>query len=513
MRRMNRYGFDFFLALCLVPAGIGHSASAGRPSDAGRPVLLAHYMPWYQSRPVSGRWGWHWTMNHFNPDRTDSEGRRDIASHYYPLTGPYDSKDPDLLEYQTLLMKLGGIDGVLVDWYGMEDYRDYGFIHANTNSLFEAVGRAGLGFAVVYEDQTVKHMVDDGHLAVSQAVAYGRTVTAYMDRNWFGDSRYVRLNGRPLLLTFGPQYFYSSSDWESMFSGLPVEPLFFTLDNRLTPVAAGAYPWPPMSRSNADGILTQESLDRYLSQFYAMAQAWDVLVAGAFPGFNDIYREAGQGDGYGYLDDRDGETFRSTLQTAVDHDPDVIQLVTWNDYGEGTIIEPTMENGYRELETVQNQRILLDPSFHFNPGNLRLPFRIWTLRKGHAGDGNVNAVLDRVFGLIAGGDAAAATAVTDSLTAALSGGGEKPALFGLEPVYPNPFRSSMTVEYSLPAPGPVDLSVFDATGRRVEVLVHGFGEAGKDRAVWEAEGAGSGLFFIRLKTEGKTEVRKVVKVK
>ncbi len=436
-------------------------------------------MPWYQSKPMSGRWGWHWTMNRFNPDQIGPDGRREIASHYYPLTGPYDSGDPDLLEYQTLLMKLAGIDGILVDWYGNEDYRDYGTLHEATTALFEAVGRAGLGFAVVYEDQTVKHMVNDGHLAGSNALAYGKTVMRFMDENWFGDSRYLKLEGRPLLLTFGPQYFFNSSDWESMFSGLSSDPLFFTLDNRLSPAAAGAYPWPPMSRSNADGILTQDALDRYLTQFYTMAQSWDFLVAGAFPGFNDIYEEAGQGEGYGYLSDRDGETFRSTLQSALDRNPDVIQLITWNDYGEGTMIEPTRECGYRELETVQDRRTRLDPSFSFSPADLRLPLRVWNFRKTRPGDASVHPVLDRVSDLILSGDASSASAVLDSLYTALYGNEEEDIRFGLEPVYPNPFRTGTTVTYSLAESGDTDLSVFDALGREVEVLLRGRRDAGQ----------------------------------
>jgi hypothetical protein len=511
---MGRIRIFFILtAACLIQAGPGHPASARRPAGDGPPLLQAHMMPWYQSRPVSGKWGWHWTMNHFNPDRVGPDGRREIASHYYPLTGPYDSGDPDLLEYQTLLMKLAGIDGILVDWYGNEEYRDYGTLHEATTALFEAVGRAGLGFAVVYEDQTVKHMVNDGHLAGSQALAYGKTVLRYMDENWFGDPRYVKLAGRPLLLTFGPQYYFKSSDWESMFTGLSSDPLFFTLDNRLSPAAAGAYPWPPMSRSNADGILTQDALNRYLTQFYTMAETWDFLVAGAFPGFNDIYEEAGQGTGYGVLDDGDGETFRSTLQAAVDRDPDVIQLITWNDYGEGTIIEPTVENGYRELETVQDQKIRLDPAFHFNHEDLRLPLRVWTLRKNHSDNASIRTVLNRVFGLITTGEASAASAVVDSLTAALNGNGEEPGGFGLEPVFPNPFRSAVTVTYSLAEGDEMDLSVFDAMGRQVDVLFRGRKEAGSDSIVWEPAGAGSGLYFIRLRCAGKTTIRKAVKVK
>ena len=79
-------------------------------------------------------------MNTFNPDRT-VKGRRQIASHFYPLIGPYDSNDPHGLEYHLLLMKLSGIDGVIVDWYGLHDFRDYLMLHRNTQHLVKQVER------------------------------------------------------------------------------------------------------------------------------------------------------------------------------------------------------------------------------------------------------------------------------------------------------------------------------------------------------------------------------------
>ena len=91
------------------------SSGKNRFKSSSDTKILVHYMPWYQTPSVSGYWGWHWTMNHFNPDSLDDNGHREIASHFYPLTGPYDSRDDDILEYQALLMKLSGIDGVIVD--------------------------------------------------------------------------------------------------------------------------------------------------------------------------------------------------------------------------------------------------------------------------------------------------------------------------------------------------------------------------------------------------------------
>src|SRR5262245_7539175 len=58
-----------------------------------KPVMV-HYMPWFVAKPYSSSWGWHWTMNHYNPDIADGSGRRQIASWFYPSIGPYDSLDP-----------------------------------------------------------------------------------------------------------------------------------------------------------------------------------------------------------------------------------------------------------------------------------------------------------------------------------------------------------------------------------------------------------------------------------
>ena len=76
---------------------------------AQRPMLIVHFMPWFQAKPPRAGWGWHWTMSVKKPDEL-IDGKPDIAAHYHPLIGPYDSDDEAVLEYQVQLMKLAGID-------------------------------------------------------------------------------------------------------------------------------------------------------------------------------------------------------------------------------------------------------------------------------------------------------------------------------------------------------------------------------------------------------------------
>ena len=235
----------------------------------------------------------------------------------------------------------------------IEDFWDYGDIHRATQALFDAVDKAGLKFAICYEDQTLRFMVDNGHLSAGEVYDHGQTVMQTLDALWFGESAYLKHDARPVLLTFGPQYFTSASDWERLMAGLDPTPALVTLDNHTESAGVGSFPWPPM-HAGKDGVLTEAALIGYLEGFYRKAQVWEVLVAGAFPGFHDIYAEAGVGSSYGYLDAQEGATFRLTLDLALAQQPDVIQLITWNDYGEGTMIEPTAEFGTRYLEMVQD---------------------------------------------------------------------------------------------------------------------------------------------------------------
>ena len=370
-----------------------------------RPLLMAHYMPWYQTPDVSGYWGWHWTMDHFDPSNLDENGQPDIASQYMPLTGPYDSQDEAILEYQVLLMKLSGIDGVIVDWYGTEEgFRDYAVLNESTVKLFEFIQRAGLRFIICYEDQTVRHMVAEGYLESSERLARGHEDMQFVQDNWFGDDAYVKYNDQPLLFVFGPQYFRTSTDWDTLFEGLESTPALVTLDQYLSFAALTGYPWPPMTM--AGGItMAPAVLDSYLELFYRNAQRRDYIVGSAFPAFHDIYEEAGVRSSYGFIDPQGGETLRHTLDLALANNAQLIQLVTWNDYGEGTIIEPTEEFGYQYLEIVQEtRRSLSESDFAFTAEDLRLPMQLFNLRREYAGDAEVNARLDQVFEAIVEGD-------------------------------------------------------------------------------------------------------------
>jgi hypothetical protein len=407
---VKKYSAKLGRVLLAVFAALSLSASPGA-HGAAKP-LLVHYMPWFQSPYSLGAnsWGYHWKMgSSINPNTVDASGKRQIASWYYPLIGPYDSLDPAVLEYHVLLMKLAGIDGVIVDWYGTDNYYDYGINNQRTLALFNYTRKAGLKFSLCYEDATISAEINGGgmngvNVTAGNALAHAQQTLLYAQSNFFTDASFLRLSNAPVFLNFGPQYFHDSSDWTSIFSVLDAtnQPAFFTEDNRLAD-GAGAFDWPPMALSGG-GTLTPTQLQNYLAGFEQKAGGWPDFISSAFPRFHDFYAQAGTGSSYGYLDDADGSTLTNTLSRAMTNHSAVVQIVTWNDFGEGTVVEPTQEYGYRDLGIIQDlRRQYLEPGFSYHTNELALAFRFYNLRKQYGGNPALSAELDRIFTNIVGG--------------------------------------------------------------------------------------------------------------
>ena len=96
-------------------------------------------------------------------------------------------------------MKLSGIDGVIVDWYGFEDFWDYGTVNASTPKLYEHVQKAGMVFAICYEDRSVKNMLDNGHLPANTRLEHRLQIMAYLQDNWVKDDAYLKITLRYIL--------------------------------------------------------------------------------------------------------------------------------------------------------------------------------------------------------------------------------------------------------------------------------------------------------------------------
>lgn len=323
-------------------------ATQAKPTEpvAERPRVLVHVMPWFEANPAKGSWGFHWTMGKADP------AKGELAAHDRPLIGPYDSSDPEVVAYQVELMKAAGIDGAIIDWYGSDDFLDYAMIHRNTELLMAALRKAGLKFALCVEDQIGKQYMRRQGLSHPQAAAKVASAFRYADEHWLADPAYLRLSGRPVVLVFGPQHL-TTEDWSGIRPTLRNNPLVFGLPHlSKRPGIDGSFAWVPVS----PGAVVDPSVwQARLSARYAASTREHPVLALAFPGFHDYYEQAGVGRSYGRIERQDGRTLADSLDQALRSGAPFVQIATWNDYGEGTAIEPSVGRNHRDLELVMSR--------------------------------------------------------------------------------------------------------------------------------------------------------------
>jgi hypothetical protein len=88
-----------------------------------------------------------------------------------------------------------------------------------------------------------------------------------------------------------------------------------------------------------------------------------------------------------------------------------------------------------------------------------------------------------------------------------------PDRFMLLQNYPNPFNAQTTIRFILPEPQDVELTVYDLLGRRVEILLDEYRQAGVHAVRFDASDYPSGIFFARLETENATKSIKMLLLK
>jgi len=96
--------------------------------------------------------------------------------------------------------------------------------------------------------------------------------------------------------------------------------------------------------------------------------------------------------------------------------------------------------------------------------------------------------------------------------------GLQPEHFDLAQNRPNPFNPSTVIEYSLVAPGPVKLELYNLLGQRVRTLVDEIQPAGNHRIEWDGRDAGgqalgSGVYLYRLQSVEGVLTRRMTLVK
>ena len=88
-----------------------------------------------------------------------------------------------------------------------------------------------------------------------------------------------------------------------------------------------------------------------------------------------------------------------------------------------------------------------------------------------------------------------------------------PTSLQMAPVWPNPVRDGATVRFGMPHRGRAKVSLYSVRGERVAVLFDGDGDAGWHSTQVDSRRIASGVYFLRLESDGKMVSKKVMVVR
>ena len=88
-----------------------------------------------------------------------------------------------------------------------------------------------------------------------------------------------------------------------------------------------------------------------------------------------------------------------------------------------------------------------------------------------------------------------------------------PVALALNNIFPNPFNPSTTISFDVKKAGVVNLGVYNISGQLVATLVNSPMTAGSHQIVWNAARNSSGVYIVRLTSNGFTDTKKVTFMK
>ncbi|MBK8552335.1 MAG: T9SS type A sorting domain-containing protein [Ignavibacteria bacterium] len=94
--------------------------------------------------------------------------------------------------------------------------------------------------------------------------------------------------------------------------------------------------------------------------------------------------------------------------------------------------------------------------------------------------------------------------INDDVSGIRNISGESPETFVLYQNYPNPFNPSTKIKFDITKNSFVKLSVYDMTGKEIEVLVNERLNTGVYEFTWNAKNISSGIYFYRIESENQT---------
>jgi len=269
-------------------------------AQSGPPTSAIFFYPWYSNMSHDGGYV-HWTQGGHTPPF-------DLASEFYPARGPYSSGDPRILRAQMRDIAAAGIDEVVSSWWGRGSPED-----ARLAAVRRAANRFHLRVAVQLEPYP------------------GRTIDSIG-----ADVTYLRSLG------IRDVYVYRSNDFAPEdWWAVTQQPNGMRLFAQTSRVGFAA-------RAGFAGFYTYDILLYDGAKFGRLceeARALGILCAPSVgPGYDAM---AATGDTR-VKPRLEGSTYDSMWRAAESAGADLVTITSYNEWGEGTQIEPAGHGGRYE---------------------------------------------------------------------------------------------------------------------------------------------------------------------
>ena len=310
------------------------SERAGEEHSAVSRRVMTFYYPWYGTPDGPGGAGRtvHW-------GRIDAANKDIEASTNYPELGAYDSHDPKLIDQHCRWAKRAGIDTFIVSWWGHNSYCDRAM-----DKILDSCRRNGLKACIYYETvpgpKTPQSAADDivkvlnkygrhpAHLKVNGkpvVFVYGRALNELGLTAWLKAIEIINKKYKEGVTAIGDQFSRGSAQ---VFDGVHTYNTAGSLRGKT----------PPDVRKWAPGT--------YRSWVQLADQAGKVSTITVIPGYDDTkIRKPGL-----IVERYNTKLYRVQWEEAIKADPHWILITSFNEWHEGSEIEPSLEHKRQYLD-------------------------------------------------------------------------------------------------------------------------------------------------------------------
>jgi hypothetical protein len=279
----------------------------------------------------------------------------------------YDQNDSAVVARQIADMRRRGFSVVLLDWYGPADAHADGTAQKIMQES-ERLKRTGTDFSfALTPDKGIAARCNTDEACNTRMVI---EALIYAGKTYWKSSAYLHVNGRPVV----PFFWFDSThpvDWDQVVAQAPGNPIFVFINSGgfQHPDSGGAFSWEGSKGPSDEGL-------EYLDNFYKTAQQegrGKVVIGSALPGFDDRLASWGQGK---ITDRRCGLTWLDSVNESLQYKKltgnalPFLQVVTWNDYEEGTAVEPGIDNCVASIPaSIEGNRLKWSVAFSKDPLN------------------------------------------------------------------------------------------------------------------------------------------------